>query len=211
MTSLLDRYANQIAGTLSCYDRVVITGTIPGLSYAQGMESYLRGHDIRLIDYPRFAEPLRDQVRATIEGIAQQAGLTVDFIRSARGFRKESRIQELLRERPVREGIIHIFSAMESCPSFEYAFAKGTGRNYLRGREAKCLHYYIYFQDPEFGLCYLRVPTWMPFRLQFYCNGHNWLANRLRQEGIAFRQIDNAFVNIADSARGPGIGRRLLR
>jgi hypothetical protein len=27
--ALLDRYDNRIAGTLSCYDRVVITGTLP--------------------------------------------------------------------------------------------------------------------------------------------------------------------------------------
>jgi hypothetical protein len=38
----------------------------------------------------------------------------------------------------------------------------------------------------------LRVPTWAPFRLQFYCNGHNWLAGRLRREKIAFTQQDNA-------------------
>ena len=36
------------------------------------------------------------------------------------------------------------------------------------------------------GLCYLRVPTWCPFRLQFYCNGHGWLARKLAAAGIAF-------------------------
>ena len=35
--------------------------------------------------------------------------------------------------------------------------------------------YYFYFIDEDYGLCYLRVPTWAPFRLQFYCNAHNWL------------------------------------
>jgi len=40
----------------------------------------------------------------------------------------------------------------------------------------KCLHYYFYFINEELGLCYLRVPTWCPFRLQFYFNGHNRLA-----------------------------------
>jgi hypothetical protein len=34
--------------------------------------------------------------------------------------------------------------------------------------------------------------------LQFYFNGHNWLAARLRQQGIAFELCDNAFLNIAD-------------
>jgi hypothetical protein len=43
----------------------------------------------------------------------------------------------------------------------------------LRPDTGKCLHYYFYFIDAELGLIYLRVPTWCPFRLQFYCNGHS--------------------------------------
>ena len=48
------------------------------------------------------------------------------------------------------------------------------------------------------GLCYLRVPTWLPFRLRFYFNGHAWLASELCRAAIAFRMEDNAFVEIAD-------------
>jgi hypothetical protein len=48
---------------------------------------------------------------------------------------------------------------------------------------------------------YVRVPTWLPCRLQIYFNGHNWLASRLRKEGIAFKMEDNAFVEIADWKR----------
>ena len=52
--------------------------------------------------------------------------------------------------------------------------------------------------DAELGLVYLRVPTWSPFRLQFYCNGHSRLARQLTQEGIGFTAADNAFVRIDD-------------
>ena len=52
--------------------------------------------------------------------------------------------------------------------------------------------------DAEFGLVYLRVPTWCPFRLQFYCNGHSWLACQLSAAGLDFAMADNAFVRIAD-------------
>jgi hypothetical protein len=48
------------------------------------------------------------------------------------------------------------------------------------------------------GLCYLRVPTWCPFRLQFYCNGHSWLARKLTAAGIDFATADNAFIRVAD-------------
>jgi hypothetical protein len=28
------------------------------------------------------------------------------------------------------------------------------------------LHYYFYFVDEELGFCHVRVPTWLPCRLQ---------------------------------------------
>jgi hypothetical protein len=43
-----------------------------------------------------------------------------------------------------------------------------------------------------------RVPTWCPFRLQFYFNGHNRLATALDKAGIEYELVDNAFVAIAD-------------
>jgi hypothetical protein len=36
--------------------------------------------------------------------------------------------------------------------------------------------------------------------LQFYFNGHNWLANQLKQRSIAYKMLDNAFVHIDDYA-----------
>src|SRR5208283_5885375 len=62
-----------------------------------------------------------------------------------------------------------------------------------------------YFIDGELGLVYLRVPTWAPFRLQFYCNGHSWLARQLAAQGIGFTAADNAFVRIDDWARAQAL------
>jgi len=70
--------------------------------------------------------------------------------------------------------------------------------------------------DAELGLVCLRVPTWArlaqgsvrgsrmewqgggSFRLQFYCNGHSWLARQLAAAGIGFAAADNAFTRIDD-------------
>ena len=38
--SLTERYDERIAGMLSCYDRLVITGTLPVVCYAAGMTGY---------------------------------------------------------------------------------------------------------------------------------------------------------------------------
>lgn len=202
MPSLTRRYAKQIAGSLSCFDRVVISGTLPELNYARGMTSYLYAKGIRIFEYARvFAEPLRDAIRACAQRVAAENGVNIEYIRSAKSFRKEDRIKQIIEHRGDHPGLVHIFSTMETCASFEPWHDKTTHKTYLRYDEGKCLHYYFYFIDPELGLCYLRVPTWSPFRLQFYCNAHNWLANQLRKEGISFTQHDNTFVKIADGER----------
>jgi hypothetical protein len=205
VTLLTDRYAEQIAGVISCYDRIVIMGTLPGVCYAEGMATYLRTHGIRLFDYPRFAEPLREEIRQNAERLAREHGLEIEFIRSVHAFRKEDRIRTILAQRGDHPGLVHIFAALEPCAAFTPWYDKVTGKTTLRYKDGKCLHYYFYFIDAEFGLCYLRVPTWAPFRLQFYCNGHNWLASQLRQAGIAFHQLDNTFTTIADVARAQAL------
>ena len=54
--SLTERYDDRIAGMLSCYDRLVITGTLPVVCYAAGMTGYLNAQGIRIFDYPEFAK-----------------------------------------------------------------------------------------------------------------------------------------------------------
>ena len=60
MVDFIERHAEKIAGVLSCLDRVVIRGTLPDICHAQAATSYLFNHKIRIFDYTRFAEPLRD-------------------------------------------------------------------------------------------------------------------------------------------------------
>jgi hypothetical protein len=53
MELFTERHAAKITGELSCLDRVVISGTLPGICYADGMSRYLRFNGIRIFDYAR--------------------------------------------------------------------------------------------------------------------------------------------------------------
>jgi len=195
MTTLIDRHANKIAGVISCFDRVVISGTIPGICHSQGMTDYLYFLRVRIFDYTKWAAPLREEVRDNAARVAKDNGLEIQHVPTSK-LSKESIVAEIINKRGEHPGLVHILSAMEMCPSFDPWHDKGTHKTFLRYKEAKCLHYYFYFIDLEWGLCYLRVPTWAPFRLQFYFNGHNWLAAKLREAGVDFQMRDNAFVRI---------------
>jgi len=201
---LTEKYAESLDGVLGCYDRIVITGSLSELCYAKGMTHYLYGHDIRIFDYTRFTAPLRDAIRTNAVTIAQAAGVEIEYI-PKKDFRKADRIQALLAERGTQPGLVHIFSAMEPCASYQPWHDKASGHTYVKSDSGKCLHYYFYFIDPDLGLCYLRVPTWCPFRLQFYCNGHARLAAQLAEQQIGATALENAFVHIADYDRATAL------
>jgi len=194
---LTERYSEKINGVISCYDRILLQGTLPGLCYADGMTKYLCDHNIRIFNYPNFAEPLGGQIRENAERLATEHDLKIEFVRSHKT-RKEAIIEKVLKERGNHPGLVHILSAMEICQTYKPWHDKQTHRTFLKPDQSKCLHYYFYFIDEELGLCHLRVPTWCPFRLQFYFNGHNYLASQLKSDGIEFTMRDNAFTQIAD-------------
>jgi hypothetical protein len=203
--SLTERYDERITGVLSCYDRVVITGTLPVICYpvicyAEGMTRFLYATGIRIFDYPHFAQTLRDGVRDRAALLASEAGIDIEHIAKSH-IRKEEVVARVLAQRGAHPGLVHIISAMEACDSYRPWHDKATGKTFVRPDSGKCLHYYFYFMDTELGLIYLRVPTWCPFRLQFYCNGHGWLARQLTAKGIGYSMADNAFLRIDDWQR----------
>ncbi len=200
----LDRYALQIAGQLGCWDRLVLSGTLQEVGYSGALEKRLQQDHIRCFDLKEFAQPLREAMRDHAIKLARASGLEVEFIRR-KNFRKEDRVAQIMARRGNQPGLVHVFSAMESCNTFEPWHDKKSGRTGLRPTSGKCLHFYFYFIHEQWGLCYLRVPTWLPFRLQFYCNGHSWLARRLSQAGMDFEMEDNAFVRVEDWGRAQAL------
>jgi hypothetical protein len=54
---------------------------------------------------------------------------------------------------------------------------------------------------------YVRVPLWLPCRLQIYFNVHHWLAAQLQHAGITFKMDDNSFIEIADWERAQQLAK----
>ena len=109
MGNLIDRHRDQILGVLSCYDRVVIRGTLPSVCYANAMATTLDARGIRLFDYAKqFAEPLRAAIRAYAEHVAAEEGMEVEYIKKPKGYRKEDRIREIVAKRGTHPGLVRV-------------------------------------------------------------------------------------------------------
>lgn len=197
MELLTTQYKDKISFVLHCYDRIIISGVMPEISYSQGMTAYLYKSQIKVFDYPKFAEPYRDQIRQNAERLARENGIDIEFISNA-NLSKEKIVSKVIEKRGNSPGLVHILSAMELCPTFKPWYDIKSGKAFVKSAHSKCLHYYFYFIDEELGLSYVRVPTWAPFRLQIYINGHNMLARALNASDNSYTMVDNAFEHISN-------------
>lgn len=196
-TNLLETHTSEIKGTISCYDRLLLFGTFRDICHPDAMSYQLYENRVKLVDYEKkFANDLRLGIRANIQTLAKQEKLEIHNVNY--DVRKEDFVKNILKSRRKRKGIVCILSAMESCSCFKVG--KDSKKKFLKltWGKGKCIHYYVYIMDEVYGLCYLRIPTWAPFRLQFYCNGHDWLERQMKREGIRFSKADNCFTHISD-------------
>ena len=197
--TLVERHAKDIKGVIECFDRVVLFGTYKASGWTGAMEQHLRGRGTSFMEFnKRYANELRLEVADHVRTLARDQDIEIRQVNY--GQRKESLVEEILAQRGRREGVVCVLGAIERCRCFKVGKNQTTGFLQLQWSPGKCQHFYVYFIDAEFGLCHLRIPTWAPFRLQFCCNGHDWLERQMRAAGIRFKKADNCFTHISDFA-----------
>jgi hypothetical protein len=112
MTPLTERYQTDLLGVLSCYDRIIITGTLPGTCYAGGMTGFLNSRHIRIFDYAElFADPWRERLRQRVHEIADAQNVSIEHVNKPH-IRKEDLVATVVEQRGKHPGLVHILSAV---------------------------------------------------------------------------------------------------
>jgi hypothetical protein len=195
--SFFTKFASLISWTFSCFDRVIFKGylSISRVSEFERFVDYVL--KIRRIDFlkdrgPKWSERLVGHSKQ----FAQKYGRPWKY--ETGPIDKDAWAKEQLTQIPVLEGLVGVLCVMEACPTFK--LAPGKDRPGFVSRKVPQRVLYYYFIDKELGLMHVRLQTWAPFTCQVYANGHDYVARQLRKKGIAFEQVDNAFVRLDDAA-----------
>jgi hypothetical protein len=143
MTAFFDRHSDKIKGIFSCLDRLVIQGTFPEICFPGAITTFFYMHGIKIFDFKKWAAPMRDEINETAKRIAQKNSIEIEFIRK-KDFRKEKRVKEIIAQRGDHPGIVHIFSAMETCTAYKPWHDKKSHKTFFKYDSGRCLHYYFY-------------------------------------------------------------------
>lgn len=141
MQRFVQQHADQVNGVLSGFDRMRFRGTLRFLAYTQGMFSYLCHIGVLLKNFKAYAQRITERVRDASERLAKTRGRPLIYLDSPK-VSKEETARQIARWDDVRDGLICVFSAVESCFSYEIRRHAARHRLELRGRPQKCLHYY---------------------------------------------------------------------
>lgn len=195
--SFLTKFASLISWYLSCFDRVIFKGHLP-ISRPTTFENFVDYElKIRRAEFLKTVGPKwSEQLVQHAKSFAQELGRLFEY-RSG-DVDKDAWAKEQLQRSPLAEGLIGVLCVMEACPTFKLAQAKDRPCFVSRNVPQRVLYYY--FIDRELGLMHVRLQTWAPFTCQVYANGHDYVARQLKQKGISFEQVDNAFVELGDAA-----------
>ncbi len=196
MKRFIDKHSEKIDGTLSCFDRVIIKGYLP-FSYPKGMEDFLTINKILIKDFKHYAPKLAAIITEHAKELAADSKRPYEYL-NFRG-RKEEYVRNIINRDNIKEGLVCVLSALETCVSFKICYGEGRPRLEMARRKCRCI--YFYYIDREFGLMYVRIQTWFPFTTQIYINGHEWLARKMNRHGITYKKVENVFIQISDYQR----------
>jgi len=194
LSRFVTKFTSLIVAVLSCFDRVIFKGHLP-INNGAALEGFV-DHvlKIRRKDFMAFAEQQSETLVDHAKRMAQEVGAEYHHLQGK--VRKDKLVDEILRKRPILEGLVCVLCCMECCPSFKMVSGKDRPRLVSARRVQRVL--YFYFLDPDLGLIYIRLTTWFPFTVQVYVNGHSWLAQQMLKQKLGFTLQDNAFTALDD-------------
>jgi len=198
MDTLSSKFSAVVKSIITGFDRIVFKGMLMPIIYATGMQYFLMSRNVLNKDFKRYALEQSQRIVQSAEELSQSScGCGITYISSLKE-RKETLAHNRQKENGVKEGLIGIWSCVESCNTFRSTFDPEKKYPTLRSERSKCKHLYFYYDDPVFGFMSIRLQTWAPYEIQIALNGREWLRRSLDEKNCGYILSGNKFLHIDD-------------
>jgi len=201
MLTVKEILTDKISLDIECIDRVYLNGYVKHLQMAGGLITFIREQLGYPIPSPMLLSPITKAFRKAVEKYAKEQNLNiVDF---AKGEDKDEKARAHLAKFENKQGVVLIGKAQEKALGYK-AQRKTRGKwvwfDYSR-QSLNVTYYYFYIFDEDFGLFFIKVCTYMPFDVKVCFNGHEYVKQQLRKEGIGFEALRNSFLSCQSPER----------
>jgi hypothetical protein len=197
VNAFIQKHRSVVTGSLVGFDRLVLRGALRPISYLEGMNKCLGVEGVLLKDFGPWVQSKTKALVSETERFVEQRGRGIVFLDSPNVVKEEVALSIAQRE-GVKQGLICVLKTVEPCKAFDVRKNREKKLLELVMRNRKCSTFYHYVIHPEWGFSYARIQTWLPFNVQLYLNGREWLARGLDRAGVRYTRADNTFTWIED-------------
>jgi hypothetical protein len=197
MNSFYEHHKDSIRWHYRCFDRILLNGLIQPFQQPE-----------RVVGFFNTYRQLYPVTRQTLRGIADQFqywlknwsdGRRIPVLDAPPGRRDDFVDPYFSRAKP--DSVVVILKAREPARIMTAIGDREANRWHLQIANRWVIQYNFYINDRQWGRMFVRICPYFPFSARVCLNQHHWLANRMRQEGIDFKQCANAFLRCAAPAR----------
>jgi len=197
MNAFYQHHKDSINFSYSCFDRILLNGLIQPFQQPERVVGFFSSYRDT---YPVTREILRDigsQYHNWVKNRSQKWG--VPILDAPEGRRDDFITPYFDRAKPGQ--VVAILKAREPA-----RILVSIGNEHSKGRHLELKRrwvqqYNFYVNDERWGRMFVRVCPYFPFSSRVYLNQHFWLANKMKEAGIRFRQCSNAFISCGEPKR----------
>lgn len=197
MNAFHEHHQDSIRFHYRCFDRILLNGLIQPFQQPERVVGFF---DFYRRLYPVSREVLRriaGQFQEWVEDWSQKRAVPV--VDAPKG-RRDEFVDPYFRGAKPDQAVV-IIRAREPARIMTAIGGKQANRWHLQIAHRWVIQYNFYINDRQWGRMFVRLCPYLPFSARVCLNQHHWLANRMREEGIAFKQCSNAFVQCARPVR----------
>ena len=193
MNSFYEHHEDSIHWHYRCFDRILLNGLIQPFQQPERVVGFFNTY--RQL-YPVTRYTLRDIAEQFQRWVKERAAKRNIPIVEAPTGRRDAFVDPYF-ERAKPDAVVVILKAREPARIMTAIGDKLANRWHLQFAQRWVVQYNFYINDRNWGRMFVRVCPYLPFSARICLNQHHWLANRMREKGIGFKQLANAFLKCA--------------
>jgi hypothetical protein len=194
MNAFYQHHKDSISFHYRCFDRILLNATIQPFQQPERVVGFFSSYrDI----YPVTRNVLRDIASQYKNWVTNRLAVWKAPLLEAPNDRRDEFTEPYFRGAQPDQ-IVAIIKAREPARILYSIESKKTGGCHLEFKYRWVDQFNFYLNDRKFGRMFVRVCPYFPFPARICLNQHHWLANRMKERGVRFKQCANAFLSCGD-------------
>ena len=112
-----EKFKDNILGTNSYFDRLIITGSLVPISFCKGLQSFLSANNILLKNFIPYAEKLQLLLKESAQSIADAENAHYQYLTSP-SISKGKLVKKIIKKRGNHPGLVAVLTTLEVDNSF---------------------------------------------------------------------------------------------